>query len=604
MTRRRRCRRRARHASGAAGLSSARAHDRRRAARHRDGRDGRCRRHRLARSRLSFSARRVAARDDRGHDAGAARLSVRVHRAGDEHRGADHRAVSRAEGVETAQSRTAIRKRDIARAVGVLAPAAAQPTAASATGRRPIGRRRGSARMPGGPPRRARRGVAVERLRDRAARATISRASCTATRRVALTPVANWYRRARSARCATKWPRPIFSAAPGIADVAAENELAAQRGAARAGGSRASGRGAHATQAGDAGAHAHGADVGAGAASRDVVPCSPTPRAALLLRVAHAADGARCSPRRSPMDPANPLVGPLVETLVEQGRARRGAQLAGTRRTTRRRSRRSRRSSASQRRKRRARVTRARRRARASSRRRRTGSEPRLDVALTGLVTGAAGRADAQRLVERRRRRRRRSTTTSRVTEVPVAPPVTPDDRGMQVERWYESYDRRQAGDERGRGRSRARAAAHHGSVDAAVPRARRRAARRPRGGRLEPPHGVGAPGPGAHRSERRTTKSDEDARRPAPMQWDYGAWDSGWWSPFDHARSATIASSTRRPCSGRARTPRRYLARATTPGMFIRPPAHAEEMYNPGVNGRSDGGDVHRHAEDSRRRR
>jgi hypothetical protein len=33
------------------------------------------------------------------------------------------------------------------------------------------------------------------------------------------------------------------------------------------------------------------------------------------------------------------------------------------------------------------------------------------------------------------------------------------------------------------------------------------------------------------------------------------------------------------------------YLARATTPGTFVRPPAHAEEMYNPAVYGRSDGG-------------
>jgi uncharacterized protein YfaS (alpha-2-macroglobulin family) len=33
------------------------------------------------------------------------------------------------------------------------------------------------------------------------------------------------------------------------------------------------------------------------------------------------------------------------------------------------------------------------------------------------------------------------------------------------------------------------------------------------------------------------------------------------------------------------------YLARATSAGKFARPPAHAEEMYNPGVNGRSDGG-------------
>ena len=33
------------------------------------------------------------------------------------------------------------------------------------------------------------------------------------------------------------------------------------------------------------------------------------------------------------------------------------------------------------------------------------------------------------------------------------------------------------------------------------------------------------------------------------------------------------------------------YLARATTPGTFARPPAHAEEMYNPAVFGESDGG-------------
>src|SRR6266496_1005316 len=30
---------------------------------------------------------------------------------------------------------------------------------------------------------------------------------------------------------------------------------------------------------------------------------------------------------------------------------------------------------------------------------------------------------------------------------------------------------------------------------------------------------------------------------------------------------------------------------RATTPGVFVRPPAHAEEMYNPAVHGRSEGG-------------
>jgi len=32
-------------------------------------------------------------------------------------------------------------------------------------------------------------------------------------------------------------------------------------------------------------------------------------------------------------------------------------------------------------------------------------------------------------------------------------------------------------------------------------------------------------------------------------------------------------------------------FARATTPGVFVRPLEHAEEMYNPAVNERSDGG-------------
>jgi uncharacterized protein YfaS (alpha-2-macroglobulin family) len=33
------------------------------------------------------------------------------------------------------------------------------------------------------------------------------------------------------------------------------------------------------------------------------------------------------------------------------------------------------------------------------------------------------------------------------------------------------------------------------------------------------------------------------------------------------------------------------YVARATTSGTFVRPPAHVEEMYNPALHGRSDGG-------------
>lgn len=73
--------------------------------------------------------------------------------------------------------------------------------------------------------------------------------------------------------------------------------------------------------------------------------------------------------------------------------------------------------------------------------------------------------------------------------------------------------------------------------------------------------------------------------------RWGYGRWDSGWWSPFDHQElrddrvlwSATILWPGKYTVS--------YLARAATPGVFVRPPAYAEEMYDRAVYGRSEGG-------------
>jgi uncharacterized protein YfaS (alpha-2-macroglobulin family) len=87
--------------------------------------------------------------------------------------------------------------------------------------------------------------------------------------------------------------------------------------------------------------------------------------------------------------------------------------------------------------------------------------------------------------------------------------------------------------------------------------------------------------GPGVN-----TRDDDEDAE----PSW-YGRWDSGWWSPFDHQelRDDRVMYSGTVVWRGTYTTT--YIARATTPGTFIRPPAHAEEMYNPAVNGRSDGG-------------
>ena len=73
--------------------------------------------------------------------------------------------------------------------------------------------------------------------------------------------------------------------------------------------------------------------------------------------------------------------------------------------------------------------------------------------------------------------------------------------------------------------------------------------------------------------------------------RWGYGRWDSGWWSPFDHQElrddrvlwAATVLWPGKYTVS--------YLARASTPGRFVRPPAHAEEMYDRSIFGRSDGG-------------
>ena len=72
---------------------------------------------------------------------------------------------------------------------------------------------------------------------------------------------------------------------------------------------------------------------------------------------------------------------------------------------------------------------------------------------------------------------------------------------------------------------------------------------------------------------------------------WYYGSWDSGWWSPFDHREMRDERVVYFATVLWKGTYTASYVARATTPGVFVRPPAHAEEMYNPAVYGRSDGG-------------
>ena len=99
------------------------------------------------------------------------------------------------------------------------------------------------------------------------------------------------------------------------------------------------------------------------------------------------------------------------------------------------------------------------------------------------------------------------------------------------------------------------------------------------------PPAVPGAPGAAAPEEP-----ADREQQEGGP-QWGFGRWDSGWWSPFDYReiRDDRVVYSANVLWPGTYTAT--YVARATTPGTFIRPPAHAEEMYNPAVNGRSDGG-------------
>ncbi|MGH7501843.1 MAG: MG2 domain-containing protein [Longimicrobiales bacterium] len=169
------------------------------------------------------------------------------------------------------------------------------------------------------------------------------------------------------------------------------------------------------------------------------------------------------------------------------------------------------------------------------------------------------------------------------VREVPEGRQVNPIDRGIQVERWYESIDTREPIDRIEEGQLvRVR-------LRITVPADRRFVVLDdPLPAGLEPvdlslrtvaPPGAGFP-----------DYQPEAEEYPDDFNWWYGSWDAGYWSPFDHKElrddRVIWSASYLWPGSYSAT----YLARATTAGTFVVPPAHAEEMYNPGVNGRTGG--------------
>ena len=171
------------------------------------------------------------------------------------------------------------------------------------------------------------------------------------------------------------------------------------------------------------------------------------------------------------------------------------------------------------------------------------------------------------------------------LSETPRTVPVNPTDQGIQVERWYEDYQTGKPTTSATEGdlvRVRLRVTLPSERsfvvVDDPLP-----AGLEAIDLSLRTAGGQG--GPGLEAPEGDAAEGDNESR------WMFGSWDSGWWSPFDHRelRDDRVIYSARALWKGAYTAT--YLARATTPGRFQKPQAHAEEMYNPAVYGRSDGG-------------
>ena len=173
------------------------------------------------------------------------------------------------------------------------------------------------------------------------------------------------------------------------------------------------------------------------------------------------------------------------------------------------------------------------------------------------------------------------------VTEIPSKQPTTPEEHGLRVERWYERYDTGTPtttvaeGDlVRVRLRLTVPTTRTFVVLDDALPAGLEAVD-------LSLRTAANLPGPGVKDANDQEQEEQEHLDGP---EW-YGFWEAGWWSPFDHRelRDDRVVYSATYLWPGTYTAS--YVARATTAGNFVKVPAHAEEMYNRAVYGRSDGG-------------
>jgi uncharacterized protein YfaS (alpha-2-macroglobulin family) len=220
-------------------------------------------------------------------------------------------------------------------------------------------------------------------------------------------------------------------------------------------------------------------------------------------------------------------------------------------------------------------------------------------VALTGLLSDATADSRTLRLQLDAGTGSATAFYFLTVSEVPRELPVRPVESGIRVERWYErlSDGSPVTSVEEGelvRVRVRVTVAADRQFVvvDDPLPAGLEaidlslRTATTMAG----PGAGLGRPAAGVA-GEEDEDEVDADESDAGYGGWGHGRWDSGWWSPWEHReiRDDRVRWST--ALLWRGVHTATYVARATTSGTFVRPPAHAEEMYNPAVMGRSDGG-------------
>jgi len=176
------------------------------------------------------------------------------------------------------------------------------------------------------------------------------------------------------------------------------------------------------------------------------------------------------------------------------------------------------------------------------------------------------------------------------VDEVPLRAPTTPDAKGIIVERWFERFDDGQSVTEvkegdlvRGRLRVTVPADREFVAVEDLLPAGLEVVDLSLRTSSLGPFESEGSRSAAQFGSRANTTTTS--------LPWLYGRWVNGWWSPWEHheIRDDRVVYFARVLWKGSYTAS--YVARATTAGTFVRPPAHAEEMYNPSLGGRSEGG-------------